>query len=159
MEEELGLVETFDVDADLAPPAEAAAGTDDAGAEPPTSSTVEGSIMAEFQQEAVDRLVSRVEDLNERQCRLLKFIEAHGQTLSSQKDWAQRTFGLQSDPSGSHYEDMSEVIDQGFVRKNNDGSIAPNVRGKVEDELGNYDVDEATIDATYEQVMAELAAN
>ena len=153
------LVETFDVDADLAPPAEAAAGTDDAGAEPPTSSTVEGSIMAEFQQEAVDRLVSRVEDLNERQCRLLKFIEAHGQTLSSQKDWAQRTFGLQSDPSGSHYEDMSEVIDQGFVRKNNDGSIAPNVRGKVEDELGNYDVDEATIDATYEQVMAELAAN
>jgi len=158
-EDVAALVETFDVDADLAPPAEAAAGTDDAGAEPPTSSTVEGSIMAEFQQEAVDRLVSRVEDLNERQCRLLKFIEAHGQTLSSQKDWAQRTFGLQSDPSGTHYEDMSEVIDQGFVRKNNDGSIAPNVRGRVEDELGNYDVDEATIDETYEQVMAELAAN
>lgn len=158
-EDVAALVETFDVDADLAPPAEAAAGTDDAGAEPPTSSTVEGSIMAEFQQEAVDRLVSRVEDLNERQCRLLKFIEAHGQTLSSQKDWAQRTFGLQSDPSGTHYEDMSEVIDQGFVRKNNDGSIAPNVRGRVEEELGNYDVDEATIDETYEQVMAELAAN
>lgn len=157
-EDVAALVETFDVDADLAPPAEAAAGTDDAGAEPPTSSTVEGSIMAEFQEEAVDRLVSRVEDLNERQCRLLKFIEAHGQTLSSQKDWAQRTFGLQSDPSGTHYEDMSEVIDQGFVRKNNDGSIAPNVRGKVEDELGNYDVDDATIDETYEQVMAELAA-
>lgn len=158
-EDVAALVETFDVDADLAPPAEAAAGTDDAGAEPPTSSTVEGSIMAEFQQEAVDRLVSRVEDLNERQCRLLKFIEAHGQTLSSQKDWAQRTFGLQSDPSGTHYEDMSEVIEKGFVRKNNDGSIAPNVRGRVEEELGTYDVDEATIDETYEQVMAELAAN
>ena len=158
-EDVAALVETFDVDADLAPPAEAAAGTDDAGAEPPTSSTVEGSIMAEFQQEAVDRVVSMVEDLNERQCRLLKYIEAHGQTVSSQKAWAQRTFGLQSDPSGTHYEDMSEVIDQGFVRKNNDGSIAPNVRGKVEDELGNYDVDEATIDETYEQVLAELAAN
>lgn len=158
-EDVAALVETFDVDVDLAPPAEAGTATDDAGAEPPTSSTVEGSIMAEFQQEAVDRVVSMVEDLNERQCRLLKYIEAHGQTVSSQKAWAQRTFGLQSDPSGTHYEDMSEVIDRGFVRKNNDGSIAPNVRGRVEDELGNYDVDDATIEETYEQVLAELAAN
>ncbi|QBI90059.1 uncharacterized protein ChaoS9_270 [Halobacterium phage ChaoS9] len=158
-EDVAALVETFDVDVDLAPPAEVGGATDDAGAEPATSSTVEGSIMAEFQQEAVDRVVSMVEDLNERQCRLLKYIEAHGQTVSSQKAWAQRTFGLQSDPSGTHYEDMSEVIDQGFVRKNKDGSIAPNVRGRVEDELGNYDVDDATIEETYQQVLSELASN
>lgn len=158
-EDVAALVETFDVDADLAPPAEAGTATDDAGAEPPTSSTVEGSIIAEFQQEAVDRVVSMVEELNERQCRLLKYIEAHGQTVSSQKAWAQRTFGLQSDPSGTHYEDMSEVIDQGFVRKNNDGSIAPNVRGRVKGELANYDADDATVEETYEQVLAELAAN
>ena len=158
-EDVAALVETFDVDVDLSPPTEAEAATDDAGSEPPTSSTVEGSIMAEFQQEAVDRVVSMVEDLNERQCRLLKYIEAHGKTVSSQKAWAQRTFGLQSDPSGSHYEDMSAVIDQGFVRKNKDGSIAPNVRGKVEAELGNYDVDDATIEQTYNQVLAELASN
>lgn len=151
------LVETFDVDADLAPPTEST--TDDAGGGSAPSTAVEGSIMEEFQQEAVDRIVSMAEGLNERQCRLLKYIEAHGQTLSSQKAWAQRTFGLQSDPSGTHYEDMREVIDQGFVRKNNDGSIAPNVRGKLEEELENYDVDDAAIEETYEQVLAELAAS
>ena len=158
-EDVAALVETFDVDADLAPPTDAGTATDDAGAEPSTSSTVEGSIMAEFQQEAVDRVVSMVEDLNERQCRLLKYIEAHGQTISSQKAWAQRTFGLQGDPSGTHYEDMGEVIENGFVRKNNDGSIAPNVRGRVEDELAAYDVDDTTVEETYEQVLAELAAD
>ncbi|AXG09653.1 hypothetical protein [Haloplanus rubicundus] len=115
--------------------------------------------MAEFQQEAVGQIMAMVEDLNERQCRLLKYIEAHDQTLSSQKAWAQRTFGLQGEPNGTHYEDMSGVIDKGFVRKNNDGSIAPNVRGKVEDELGNYDVNDATVKETYEQVLAELAAD
>ncbi|MEE6210869.1 hypothetical protein U3A55_11990 [Salarchaeum sp. III] len=158
-EDVAALVETFDVDVDLAPPTDAGTATDNAGDEPQTSSAVEGSIMTEFQQEAVDRLLSQAANLNERQCRLLKYIEAHGQTVSSQKAWAQRTFGLQSDPSGTHYEDMSEVIDRGFVRKNNDGSIAPNVRARVEDELANYDVDDATVEETYEQVLAELAAN
>ena len=51
---------------------------------------------------------------------------------------------------------MSELIDQEFVRKNNDGSIAPNVRGRVEDELGNYDVDDATIEETHQQVLKKL---
>ena len=158
-EDVAALVETFDVDVDLAPAVEADTPTDDAGAEPAASTPAEESIMAEFQAEAVDRIMATVENLSARQCRLLKYIEAHGQTLSSQKAWAQRTFGLSSDPSGTHYEDMSELIDKGFVRKNNDGSIAPNVRGRVEDELGGYDVDDATIEETYEQVLAELAAN
>jgi len=158
-EDVAALVETFDVDVDLAPAAEVDTETDDASSAPAASTPAEGSIMAEFQEEAVDRIMATVEDLSDRQCRLLKYIEAHDQTLSSQKAWAQRTFGLQSDPSGTHYEDMSELIDQGFVRKNNDGSIAPNVRGRVEDELGNYDVDDATIEETYQQVLAELAAN
>ncbi|MFC5278667.1 hypothetical protein ACFPM1_07850 [Halorubrum rubrum] len=158
-EDVAALVETFEVDVDLAPPAEPETTTDDAAPESPTSSTVESSIMAEFQQDAVDRIVSTIENLNERQRRLLKYIEAHGKTVSSQKEWAQRTFGLQSNPSSSHYEDMSTVIDHGFVRKNKNGSIAPNIREKVEAELGNYDVDDATIEETYEQVLAELASN
>jgi predicted nuclease with TOPRIM domain len=155
-EDVAALVETFDVDVDLAPAAEVDTATDDAGADQSASTPAEGSIMAEFQEEAVDRIMATVGDLSDRQCRLLKYIEAHDQTLSSQKAWAQQTFGLQSDPSGTHYEDMGELIDQGFVRKNNDGSIAPNVRDRVEDELANYDVDDATIEETYKQVLKKL---
>jgi predicted nuclease with TOPRIM domain len=154
------LVETFDVDVNLASAAEGGTTTNNTGAEPAAApAPAEGSIMAEFQEEAIDRIITIVGGLSERQCRLLKYIEAHGQTLSSQKAWAQRTLGLSSDPSGTHYEDMSELIDQEFVRKNKDGSIAPNVRGRVKDELGDYDVDDATIEETYQQVLAELAAN
>ncbi|QLD84693.1 hypothetical protein HWV23_02840 [Natronomonas halophila] len=52
---------------------------------------------------------------------------------------------------------MADLIDAGFVRKNNDGSVAPNVRGLVEDELADYNVDEATIEETYQEVLAQLA--
>ena len=157
-EDVAALVETFDVDADLAPATEVETTTDDADSAPTTTSA-EGSIMAEFQAEAVDRIMAAVRDLSDRQRSLLKYIEAHGQTLSSQKAWAQRTFGLSSEPSGTHYKDMGKIIDRGFVRKNKDGSVAPNVRGRVKDELGGYDVDDATVEETYQQVLAELAAN
>ena len=158
-EDVAALVETFDVDVDVLPAAEIEPATDDADVETPASSAAEDSIMAEFQQEAVDRILSMVEELNDRQRRLVKYIEAHGRTVSSQKAWAQQTFGLQSEPNGTHYEEMGEVVDHGFVRKNKNGSIAPNVRGRVEDELAGYDADEATVEETYEQVLAALAAN
>jgi len=157
-EDVAALVETFDVDVDLAAPVEAETVTDDVGAEPATPSAAGDSIMAEFQQEAVDRLVGAMGDLSSRQRKLLAYIEGRGKTLSSQKAWAQSALGLDGNPNTTHYDAMSELIDDEWVRKNNGGSVAPNVRGRVEDELGNYDVDEATIDEAHEQVLSELAS-
>lgn len=150
------LVETFDIETDLDLTPEPTAGVGETTETQPAMD-VQDAILADFQSEAVDRLVSRVEALTDRQRRLLKYIESRGKTLSSQKDWAQRTFGLSSDPSGTHYEAMGELVDQRFVRKNKDGSIAPNVRGLVEDELGGYEVDDETINDTYNKVLSRLA--
>lgn len=159
-EDVANLVETFDVEVNfeqpMTPPDE------DAPEVTPTqqaeiSGDVQDEILAEFAQDAVDRLIERTASLSDQQKRLLKFIEARRRTLSSQREWAQAALGLKNDPNSTHYDKMGDLIDAGFVRKNKNGSVAPNVRGLVEDELSGYDVDEATIDDTYERVLTKLA--
>lgn len=157
-EDVAGLAETFDVDVDVAPPTETDGAAGSAASETKPS-PADGSLMAEFQEDAIDRIMTAVEGLNDRQRQLVKYAEGRGKTLSSQKEWAQRALGLQANPSSTHYEDMSELIDGGWVRKNKDGSIAPNVRGRVKDELGGYDVSDGVVEETYEQLLAELASN
>lgn len=118
---------------------------------------VQEAILSEFRDDAVDRLVGKAESLSDRQRQLLKYIESRGKTLDSQKQWAKAALGLSSTPNTTHYDAMQGLIDEGFVRKNKDGSIAPNVRGLVEDELADYDVDDSTVDDCEQQVLARLA--
>lgn len=151
------LAERFEVDVELSTTdhvANADGGVKSGTSEP---NDVQTALLEGFQQDAVDRVVSRIESLGERERRLLEFIEARGKTLSSQKQWAQAALGLDGNPNTTHYNAMSELIDLGLVRKNKDGSIAPNVRGLIEDELSQYDADESTIEETYQQVLSQLA--
>jgi len=117
---------------------------------------VQKSLLNEFQQEAVNRLLERADSLSSRQKKLLKYIEARGNTLASQKNWAKTALGLSGNPNTTHYDAMGDLIEDGFARKNKDGSIAPNFRGLLEKELDGYDVDEETIDATHEEVLSRL---
>jgi FtsZ-binding cell division protein ZapB len=153
-EDVASLAEVFDVEVDVEVSRESAAPPDESSS---SGASVQDEILQDFQADAIERLEADVASLSDQQRKLLKYIESRGKTLSSQKAWAQQTLGLSGDPNGSHYEAMSEVIDAGFVRKNKDNSIAPNVRGRVEEELDPYDVDEATIDETYKRVLARLA--
>lgn len=52
---------------------------------------------------------------------------------------------------------MKDLIKKGFVRKNNDGSVAPNVESLVEEELEGYDTSEKMIEQTQQKVMSRLA--
>ncbi|QLD84639.1 hypothetical protein HWV23_02565 [Natronomonas halophila] len=151
------LVDTFDVEVDFEQPPEPEASTDVSSQQSTRSVGVQEDILADFAQDAVDRLVEKTASLSPQEKKLLKFIEARGKTLGSQKAWAQAALGLDGNPNSTHYDEMADLIDAGFVRKNNDGSVAPNVRGLVEDELADYNVDEATIEETYQEVLAQLA--
>lgn len=57
--------------------------------------------MAEFQEDDIDHVVSKVESLSDLQVRLLKYIESRGRTLPSQKQWAQATFGSRANQVGT----------------------------------------------------------
>ncbi len=121
------------------------------------SADPQAAILEEFQEEAVERVVDRFEQLSDRQLQLLKYIESRGRTLSSQKEWAQSALGLDGNPNSTHYSAMKGLVETGFVQKNNDGSIKPATRQLVADELDGYDVDEATVEETYERLLAKLA--
>ncbi|QLD84786.1 hypothetical protein HWV23_03345 [Natronomonas halophila] len=159
-EDVASLVETFDVEVDFEQPTtspETHSSVDASTEHTAGSGGVQDDILADFVQDAVDRLVEKTASLSEQEKKLLKFIEARGKTLDSQKAWAQAALGLDGNPNSTHYNWMSDLIDAGFVRKNNNGSIAPNVRGLVKNELADYDVNEETVEETYEAVLAQLA--
>jgi prefoldin subunit 5 len=146
------LAERFDVAVDVEQAGGDTATTDD------QQTDVQQAILAEFQEDAVDRIVGAIrDDLSERQRDLLRYIESRGQTLSSQKAWAQNALGISGNPGSDHYDAMRDLVENEWVRKNNDGSIAPNVRGRVEDELAAYDAGDDAVEQTYQQVLSELA--
>jgi len=150
-EEIAALVDRFDVAVDVEAPADSST-TDE------TATDAQQAILAEFQEEAVDRIVATVEnDLSDRQRDLLRYLESRGQTLSSQKVWAQNALGISENPNSDHYDAMGDLVERGFARKNNDGSIAPNVRARVEDNLDAYDAGDDAVDETYQQLLRQLA--
>jgi|GEM_PF-2006658 len=128
------------------------------GTDPDGGRGVQDQILAGFREDAIDRILSKAEGLSERQQKLLLYIESRGQTISSQKAWAGDALGLEGNPNKTHYNAMGELIDEGFVRQNKDNSIAPNIRDLVADELDGYEVNESTVDETYEQVLSRLSS-
>lgn len=149
------LAGTLDVDVSVTDPisnSERVSGTDEPG-----DGGVEDEILTSFQDEAVGRIMDRVSGLSDRERKLLLYIESRGVTIKSQKAWAQKTFGVQGDPGGGYYDAMRTVIDDGFVKKNKDGSIKPQTKTMVTQELSAYDVDSSTIDETYREVLSQLA--
>lgn len=152
----VALAETFDADAvDLESSSPAPSGS---VSEPDSTSVgVQETVLSAFAREGVERLVDRAGSLSASQRRLLTFIESRGQTIDSQKAWAQAALGLSSTPNSSHYDAMGELIDDGWVGKNKNGSVKPNLRGRVASELDEYDVEDDVVEDAYERVLKTLA--
>lgn len=55
--------------------------------------TVQDALLSEFQEEAVDRVMEKVDQLSDRQLKLLKYIEGRDRTISSMKQWATAALG------------------------------------------------------------------
>ncbi|MFB1064907.1 hypothetical protein [Natrinema sp. H-ect4] len=116
-------------------------------------SDIEDLVLSDFQEDAVNSLMDEVEELGQRQKKLLLFIEAKGKTLSSKKDWANGALGFKN---GDVYNDMSDLEDRGFVQKNADGSIKPATEQKVRDELRPYDPEDSDVEDVKKQLLQKI---
>jgi len=116
-------------------------------------SDIEDLVLSDFQEDAVNSLMEEVEDLSERQRKLLLFIEAKDKTFSSKKDWANGAVGY---TDGDVYSDMSDLEDRGFVEKNADGSIKPATEQKVRDELRPYDPDDGDVGDVKKRILQKV---
>jgi len=148
------LAETFEVDVDLD------AGGDNHGDEGTDQRTAlpQAQMLKDFEERAVEDLMTTVQEgLSERQRDLLRYLESRGQTLDSQKAWAQAALGIDGNPGSDHYNAMQGLIECGFALKNKDGSIKPALRDHLEAELEQFEASQDRIDQTYQQALAELA--
>lgn len=158
------LVEALDVDIDVGVDLDATDSASRSTVQPDVDvgetdfEGVRSHLLAEFQEDAVDRILDNIGEMSPDQRRLLKYIESRGRTLDSQKRWAQAALGLDSKPNSTHYTAMGELLERNYARKNKDGSIAPNVRGKIEGYLSKYDAAEDVVQETYEAVLTRLAS-
>jgi hypothetical protein len=116
-------------------------------------SDIEDLVLSDFQEDAVNSLMDEVENLSQRQRKLLLFIEAKDKTFSSKKEWANGAVGY---TDGDVYSDMSDLEDRGFVKKNADGSIKPATEQKVRDELRPYDPEEADVEDVKKRILQKV---
>lgn len=116
-------------------------------------SDIEDLVLSDFQEDAVNSLIDEVENLSQRQRKLLLFIEAKGKNLSSKKDCANGAVGY---TAGDVYSDMSDLEDRGFVKKNADGSIKPATEQKVRDELRPYDPDDSDVEDVKKRILQKI---
>lgn len=116
-------------------------------------SDIEDLVLSDFQEDAVNSLMDEVEDLSERQRKLLLFIEAKGKTLSSKKKWANDAVGYKS---GDVYDDMSDLEDRGFVVVNKGGSVKPATEQKVRDELKAFDPEDGDIEDVKKRILQKI---
>jgi sugar-specific transcriptional regulator TrmB len=125
----------------------------DTGSTGGSVSGIEDLVLSDFQEDAVDSLMDEVEDLSQRQRKLLLFIEAKGKNLSSKKDWANGALGF---VNGDAYDDMSDLEDRGFVEKKANGSVKPVTEQKVRDELSPYDPEDSDVEDVKKQLLQKV---
>ena len=118
---------------------------------------VQDAILQDFQEEAVNRILSTVSELSEMQRKLLLFIESRGKNVRSKTQWAKAALGHGTSSATS--EAMQELENHDFVETNNDGSIKPTMRSMVRDELSGYDVDEDVVEDTYQKLLAKISGD
>lgn len=116
-------------------------------------SDIEDLVLSDFQEDAVNSLMEEVEDLSERQRKLLLFIEAKGKNLPSKKEWANGALGF---VNGDVYNDMNDLQERGFVEKNAAGNVKPATERKVRDELSPYDPDDGDVGDVKKRILQKV---
>lgn len=116
---------------------------------------VQDAILRDFQEEAVDRVLRKVQDLNETQRKLLLFIESRGKNVRSKTQWAKNALGHGTSSRTS--EAMQGLENLGLVETNNNGSIKPTMKERVKDKLSGYDVDQEVVEETYQKLLAKIS--
>lgn len=53
---------------------------------------------------------------------------------------------------------MKELVQEGFVRKDDSGHLYPNMWSKVEDELSGYNVEDEVVEDTYQTLLAKISS-
>ncbi len=125
----------------------------DTGSTGGSVSGIEDLVLSDFQEDAVDSLMDEVEDLSQRQKKLLLFIEVKGKNLSSKKDWANGALGFKN---GDVYNDMNDLQERGFVEKNAAGNVKPATEQKVRDELNPYDPSDSDVEDVKKQLLQKV---
>jgi len=118
-----------------------------------SASDIEDLVLSDFQEDAVNKLMNDVEELSQRQRKLLLFIEAKGKNVSSKKDWANGALGF---VNGDAYDDMSDLEDRGFVEVNKDSSVKPASEQKVRDQLSPYDPEDGDVEDVKKRVLQRI---
>lgn len=121
-------------------------------------SNVQDLVMEDYREEAVDRVMEKVDNLSDNQKKMLLFIESRGSTISSQTRLIKSALNYleSTSPTSSVRSEARELIDQGFIHKNKDNSLKPQTKEKVEEILERYEVDQETVDSTYQKILSEI---
>ncbi len=117
------------------------------------------ALKKQFLQEAKERILKAVGELEEKEKNVVKFIEAAGKGIT-QKDLLDRCLGISGTSGGN--QKMIKVMTQrlsslGFIRR--DERIAtsyPALREKIKNELGFHQATDQEIDQVYNHIVAEL---
>jgi len=114
-------------------------------------------ILQDYQEKAVNKIMSQVEEMTGRQKELVLFAEAKGEMIDSKTKWYQKALNMSGGYGSAMKEYMDELLDYGFVRTDKSQShIYPNTRKMVEEELEEYDVEEEQVDKTYNKILAKI---
>lgn len=129
---------------------------DVAGKDTEYAENIREEILQEYQEEAVEGIMSDVENMSERQKELLLFLEARGKSIGSKTKWYRNALNVSGSYGSAIKEYMDELINKGYVRKDQGGNLHPETENMIENNLSEYDANEQEIKETYNKVLAKI---
>lgn len=113
-------------------------------------------ILQEYQEEAVSKIMSDVEDMTESQKKLLLFLEARGKNIGSKIKWYRSALNKSGNYGTATKEYMDELVDKGFVRVDSGNNYYPNMKDNIQDSLKEYDASDDEVTDTYHKALAKI---
>lgn len=116
---------------------------------------VSDQILENFQENTVDSLMDKIDDLSKSQKKLVLYLEGRGKGIGSKKAWVKNGLGWKTYGSRMR-EEMNDLENEGFVRVDSGGNIYPQLKNKVEDRISGYSATDAEIQDTYNKLLARI---
>lgn len=112
-------------------------------------------VMENFQENAVSSIMSEVDQLSNNQKKMILYLESRGRSVGSKKKLVENALGWSSYGSTVGNQ-IDQLVEKGFMRKDAGGNLFPEMREKVENELDGYAADEEEVNETYNKAIAKI---